>query len=75
MYASSPSELNTWFLDNGASNHMTGKKEWFTNLDHNIKGKVKFGDGSCVEIKGQGMGTRSQSKTVYFGCLSKTALC
>ncbi|KAJ0545586.1 hypothetical protein HanIR_Chr08g0351461 [Helianthus annuus] len=34
---------------------MTGKKEWFTNLDHNIKGKVKFGDGSCVEIKGQGM--------------------
>ncbi|KAJ0588373.1 putative RNA-directed DNA polymerase [Helianthus annuus] len=55
MYASSPSELNTWFLDNGASNHMTGKKEWFTNLDHNIKGKVKFGDGSCVEIKGQGM--------------------
>ncbi|KAM0038246.1 putative RNA-directed DNA polymerase [Helianthus debilis subsp. tardiflorus] len=55
MYASSPSELNSWFLDNGASNHMTGKKGWFTNLDHNIKGKVKFGDGSCVEIKGQGM--------------------
>ncbi|XP_035838236.1 uncharacterized protein LOC118485851 [Helianthus annuus] len=55
VYTSSLSELNTWFLDNGASNHMTGKKEWFTHLDHNIKGKVKFGDGSCVEIKGRGM--------------------
>ncbi|XP_013594820.1 PREDICTED: uncharacterized protein LOC106302980 [Brassica oleracea var. oleracea] len=43
-----------WYLDNGASNHMTGKREFFSNLDESIKGKVKFGDGSNVEIVGKG---------------------
>ncbi|XP_013589050.1 PREDICTED: uncharacterized protein LOC106297332 [Brassica oleracea var. oleracea] len=42
-----------WYLDNGASNHMTGKREFFSNLDESIKGKVKFGDGSNVEIVGK----------------------
>ena len=32
---------------------MTGNKEFFSSLDHNIKGKVKFGDGSCVDILGK----------------------
>ncbi|KAI3800618.1 hypothetical protein L1987_28711 [Smallanthus sonchifolius] len=54
VYESSPCEDNTWFLDNGTSNHMTGNQEWFSNLDSQITEKVKFGDGSCVEIKGRG---------------------
>ncbi|XP_020260266.1 uncharacterized protein LOC109836694 [Asparagus officinalis] len=45
---------NTWYLDNGASNHMTGHRDKFKELDENIKGTVKFGDGSAVEIKGKG---------------------
>lgn len=48
------SALNVWYLDNGASNHMTGQKSKFKILDENVTGQVKFGDGSMVEIKGKG---------------------
>jgi hypothetical protein len=53
-YTSSPHEDETWFLDNGASNHMSGNIKWFTNLDHRTVRRVRFRDGSCVEIKGRG---------------------
>ncbi|XP_010431329.1 PREDICTED: uncharacterized protein LOC104715634 [Camelina sativa] len=43
-----------WYLDNGASNHMTGNKKLFSSLDMSITGKVKFGDGSFVNIVGKG---------------------
>ncbi|PWA54556.1 ribonuclease H-like domain, Reverse transcriptase, RNA-dependent DNA polymerase [Artemisia annua] len=43
-----------WYLDKGASNHMTGVKEHFKELDEKVSGKVKFGDGSHIEIKGKG---------------------
>ncbi|XP_074328328.1 uncharacterized protein LOC141666234 [Apium graveolens] len=47
-------ESNLWYLDNGASNHMTGQRSKFDVLDENVTGKVKFGDGSMVQIKGKG---------------------
>nr|GEY97592.1 zinc finger, CCHC-type [Tanacetum cinerariifolium] len=43
-----------WYIDNGASNHMTGVRENFKELDEKVSGKVKFGDGSYIEIKGKG---------------------
>ncbi|GKC17074.1 zinc finger, CCHC-type containing protein [Tanacetum coccineum] len=33
-----------WYLDNGASNHMTGVREHFKELDEKVSGKVKFGE-------------------------------
>lgn len=45
---------NIWYLDNGASNHMTGDKEKFKDLDEKIIGSVRFGDGSTVRIEGKG---------------------
>ncbi|XP_074363328.1 uncharacterized protein LOC141704647 [Apium graveolens] len=45
---------NVWYLDNGASNHMTGRREKFEKLDRTVKGEVKFGDGSVVQIQGRG---------------------
>ena len=39
-----------WYLDSGASNHMTGSKAAFFELDGNVTGMVKFGDGSRVVI-------------------------
>jgi len=39
-----------WYLDFGASNHMTGSKEAFSELDDDVTGTVKFGDGSRVAI-------------------------
>lgn len=47
-------ESNVWYLDNGASNHMTGVRTKFKELDEKVTGRVKFGDGSTVEIKGKG---------------------
>jgi hypothetical protein len=44
----------SWYLDTRASNHMTGKSDKFAELDHSIKGRVRFGDGSAVDICGQG---------------------
>ncbi|XP_023739866.2 uncharacterized protein LOC111887967 [Lactuca sativa] len=47
-------EENIWYLDNGASNHMTGCKALFVELDEKVTGQVRFGDGSRVPIKGKG---------------------
>ena len=49
-----------WYLDSGASNHMTGSKAAFSELDGNVTGAVRFGDGSRVVIRGRG--------TIIFRC-------
>nr|GEW10599.1 zinc finger, CCHC-type [Tanacetum cinerariifolium] len=43
-----------WYLDNGASNHMTGIREHFKELNEKVTRKVRFGDASYIEIKGKG---------------------
>jgi hypothetical protein len=43
-----------WFLDTGASNHMSGRREFFTDLDDSVRGVVCFGDGSVINICGFG---------------------
>ncbi|XP_023772815.1 uncharacterized protein LOC111921463 [Lactuca sativa] len=49
-----------WYLDNGASNHMTGMGSFFAELDEKVTGQVRFGDGSKVKIEGKG--------TILFEC-------
>nr|GFC38355.1 zinc finger, CCHC-type [Tanacetum cinerariifolium] len=43
-----------WYLDNEASNHMTGVREHFKELNEKVSGKVRFRDGSYIEIKEKG---------------------
>jgi hypothetical protein len=45
---------NVWCLDTGASNHMTGHKSLFSELNLSVGGTVQFGDGSTVDIAGRG---------------------
>ncbi|XP_074322818.1 uncharacterized protein LOC141659791 [Apium graveolens] len=47
-------ESNLWYLDNGASNHMTRVRSKFAEFDESVTGEVRFGDGSTVTIKGKG---------------------
>ncbi|XP_074351878.1 uncharacterized protein LOC141691029 [Apium graveolens] len=47
-------DSNIWYLDNGASNHMTEQRGKFKELDKGVNGQVKFGDGSTVKIQGRG---------------------
>ena len=49
-----------WYLDSGASNHMMGSKASFSELDDNVTGTVKLGDGSRVAIQWRG--------TIIFRC-------
>jgi hypothetical protein len=51
---SNSDKTDEWCLDTGATHHMTGRREFFTELDSNVRGSVKFGDASSVEIKGVG---------------------
>ncbi|KAK1423983.1 hypothetical protein QVD17_19294 [Tagetes erecta] len=53
-FQAEPQEKDIWYLDNGASNHMTGNRAYFAELNERISGRVKFGDNSCVDIKGKG---------------------
>ncbi|XP_066358327.1 uncharacterized protein [Miscanthus floridulus] len=43
-----------WILDTGASNHMSGSRAAFTDLDTAVSGSVHYGDGSVAQIKGIG---------------------
>jgi transposase InsO family protein len=43
-----------WYLDSGATHHMTGRQELFADLNTGVRGTIRFGDASKVEIKGVG---------------------
>ena len=43
-----------WFLDSGCSNHMSGNKEWFSNLDEGFRHTVKLGNDSRMNVMGKG---------------------
>ncbi|XP_050233920.1 uncharacterized protein LOC126682300 [Mercurialis annua] len=47
---------SAWYLDNGASNHMTGDKSKFVELNTKVSGNVRFGDDTRVEIHGKAFG-------------------
>jgi hypothetical protein len=42
-----------WIIDTGATNHMTGSWEIFTDLDLQVYNMVKFSDGSVTQIEGR----------------------
>lgn len=43
-----------WFLDFGCSNHMSGNKNWFIDLDNNFRQNVKLGDDRRMVVEGKG---------------------
>lgn len=43
-----------WFLDSGCSNHMTGEKSWFCELDEEFKHSVRLGNSARMMVQGKG---------------------
>ena len=50
---SSTTVSDMWFLNNGASCHMTGHKEWFTRLhEGGINLVIELGDDRHYKVQG-----------------------
>ncbi|KAB2620734.1 hypothetical protein D8674_037714 [Pyrus ussuriensis x Pyrus communis] len=45
---------NTWYIDSGCSNHMTGNENLLVNVSRNLNAKVKMGTGEVVSVAGIG---------------------
>jgi hypothetical protein len=43
-----------WILDSGATDHMTGVRAVFSEIDLRVHNTVRFGDGSVTNIEGRG---------------------
>jgi hypothetical protein len=54
-----------WVVDTGATNHMTGERNAFAELDVNIRNLVQFDDGFVVRIEG--------CSTIIFWCKNGTS--
>jgi hypothetical protein len=39
-------KLKEWYLNSGATRHMTGHLEHFANLDHGVLGSINFDNSS-----------------------------
>ncbi|XP_022928017.1 uncharacterized protein LOC111434926 [Cucurbita moschata] len=46
---------NSWYLDTRVSNHMSGERRVFRELDISIVGKIHFDDNSVIDICGRGI--------------------
>ena len=44
---------NVWYLDTGASSHMTSKRSYFHSIDENQHGLIGFGDESSISFEGK----------------------
>jgi len=40
-----------WFIDSGCSNHMTGRKDWFSSIDTSFGVKVKLGNNHSLKFQ------------------------
>src|SRR4051812_42084549 len=43
-----------WYLDSGCSTHMTGRRDWFVQINQVVKNKVKFAEDSTLMAEGVG---------------------
>ncbi|KAJ0502796.1 putative RNA-directed DNA polymerase [Helianthus annuus] len=46
---------NLWFLDSGCSNHMTGSRRSFIELDETFKMNVQLGNKKILAVEGKGV--------------------
>lgn len=47
-------KVQHWFMDSGASNHMTGKLDYFIEINNDFKVIVRMGDKKELKVEGKG---------------------
>jgi hypothetical protein len=47
-------DCKSWICDPGATNHMTGSRAAFVELDMAVRGTIRFSDDSMTKIEGRG---------------------
>jgi hypothetical protein len=47
-------QKESWYLDTGCSNHMTGHKNWLVNCDSSRKSIIRFADSRTIQSEGVG---------------------
>ena len=45
-------KIDGWYLNTGTTHHMTGQRDYFSDLASTVRGSIKFGDATAVEIEG-----------------------
>jgi hypothetical protein len=65
-------DRHRWVLDTGATNHTTGSREIFAELDSEVCDTVHFGDGSVMSIEGRGYEYSEWRALHPHGCLLHT---
>ena len=50
--SSDEERIEGWYLDTGATNHMTGCSDVFAKIDRTVNGTVKFGGSLVIKIRG-----------------------
>ncbi|KAG6486608.1 hypothetical protein ZIOFF_055186 [Zingiber officinale] len=71
-----------WFLDSGSSNHVTGNKEHFVEIDNSYNSLLELGDSKKLKIEGKGVvaikaanGEEKQINDVFYSpCITQNLL-
>lgn len=73
MFTSQETNLDdTWYIDSGCSNHMTGNKILIKNIDTSVQREVRTGDDKKLNVQGNGeilvktMHSEKRIPNVYF---------
>ncbi|KAI6681886.1 hypothetical protein NL676_035767 [Syzygium grande] len=74
-------EKAVWFIDSGCSNHMTGMKEMFRELDETQRRVIRLGNNKQIQVEGKGIVERALLRAAgvaptipvgVHGCLTTT---
>ncbi|XP_012855802.1 PREDICTED: uncharacterized protein LOC105975173 [Erythranthe guttata] len=69
---------NSWYFDSGCSKHMTGERNFLSNLHNMSSGQVTFGDGNKAYVKGKRDlnvgGLPNLNNVLYVECLKSNLL-
>ena len=47
-------KTDVWFVDSGCSNHMTGERKEFKELDETKNRRIWLGDNKEIQVEGEG---------------------